>query len=133
MRDYLKSISTEGFAIVPDLLDEEIVSSLQLAIESLPESHGVKRRKDHKYGVRNLLNMVPAIRSLAGHECIRELVDPVLGTKAKPVKGIFMDKTPDANWKVAWHQDRIISVKRRIDVGGFGGWSNKAGICHVQP
>ena len=32
-----------------------------------------------------------------------------------------------------WHQDLSIAVKERKDVLGFGAWSTKAGIVHVQP
>jgi ectoine hydroxylase-related dioxygenase (phytanoyl-CoA dioxygenase family) len=57
----------------------------------------------------------------------------MLGTKARVVRGLLFDKTPDANWKVAWHQDLSIAVRQRIEVPGFGPWSNKAGVTHVQP
>ena len=49
------------------------------------------------------------------------------------VRGILFDKTPGANWKVGWHQDLSIAVKKRVDVPGFGPWSEKAGVPHVQP
>jgi hypothetical protein len=42
-------------------------------------------------------------------------------------------KTPDANWKVVWHQDRTIAVRERKEVAEFGPWSIKAGVQHVQP
>lgn len=57
----------------------------------------------------------------------------MLGADARLVNGLFFDKTPDANWKVAWHQDLAISVKERMDVSGFGPWTLKAGVHHVQP
>jgi hypothetical protein len=63
-------------------------------------------------------------------ELIRELAHE-LGER--PVRGIFFDKVPEANWKVPWHQDITIAVKARIDVPGFKGWSVKDGIPHVQP
>ena len=40
---------------------------------------------------------------------------------------------PPANWKVAWHQDLTIAVEKRIDLEGFGPWTKKAGVTHVQP
>jgi ectoine hydroxylase-related dioxygenase (phytanoyl-CoA dioxygenase family) len=49
------------------------------------------------------------------------------------VRGIFFDKTPDANWKVPYHQDLSIAVKGKAEVEGFGPWSEKAGAVHVQP
>jgi ectoine hydroxylase-related dioxygenase (phytanoyl-CoA dioxygenase family) len=46
---------------------------------------------------------------------------------------IFFDKTPDANWKVAWHQDLTIAVRQKIEVACFTAWSVKDGVAHVQP
>jgi len=48
------------------------------------------------------------------------------------VQAILFDKTPDANWKVAWHQDLTIPVEARIETAGFGPWSGKDGVPHVQ-
>ena len=61
------------------------------------------------------------------------LARPILGDAAHPVRGILFDKTPGANWVVPWHQDLSIAVKKRFDVPGFGPWSQKAGVVHVQP
>jgi ectoine hydroxylase-related dioxygenase (phytanoyl-CoA dioxygenase family) len=49
------------------------------------------------------------------------------------VRTLLFDKQPGANWKVTWHQDLTIAVKERRDVDGFGPWSIKDGIPHVQP
>jgi ectoine hydroxylase-related dioxygenase (phytanoyl-CoA dioxygenase family) len=49
------------------------------------------------------------------------------------VRGILFDKTPGANWKVPWHQDLSIAVTKQIDLPGYGPWSVKAGVPHVQP
>lgn len=53
--------------------------------------------------------------------------------KARPVRAVLFDKSPGSNWLVAWHQDRTISVKARMDVEGFGPWSTKDGATHVAP
>jgi Phytanoyl-CoA dioxygenase (PhyH) len=57
----------------------------------------------------------------------------ILGTAARPVRAILFDKTADNNWAVPWHQDRTIAVRERRDVPGFGPWSVKAGVVHVEP
>jgi hypothetical protein len=61
------------------------------------------------------------------------LVEPVLGDRFFAVRGILFDKIPDANWKVPWHQDVTIAVEERVEVEGFGPWSIKADVLHVQP
>ncbi len=45
----------------------------------------------------------------------------------------MFDKTPRSNWKVPWHQDLTIAVSERREVAGFGPWSVKDGLPHVQP
>ena len=61
------------------------------------------------------------------------MVAPILGEMFFPVRGILFDKIPDANWKVPWHQDVTIAVQERVESEGFGPWSMKADVLHVQP
>jgi hypothetical protein len=90
------------------------------------------RRGASAYGARNLLDL-PDVRNLAADRAIRDLVDPVVGPAAIPVRALFFDKTPEANWPVLWHQDLTIAVAERHDLEGWGPWSVKAGVSHVQP
>lgn len=60
-------------------------------------------------------------------------VTPFAGAAARPVRAILFDKNPAANWSLAWHQDRTISVRERRDVPGFGPWTIKSGLLHVAP
>jgi ectoine hydroxylase-related dioxygenase (phytanoyl-CoA dioxygenase family) len=76
---------------------------------------------------------MPAVRQWLATAAVRRLIEPHLGPSAQAVRGILFDKTPAANWKVAWHQDRSIAVRERRDVAGFGPWSVKDGVVHVQP
>lgn len=52
---------------------------------------------------------------------------------ARPVRYVAFNKSPDANWQVPWHQDRVIAVRERHPVGGFDNWTQKAGTWHVEP
>lgn len=57
----------------------------------------------------------------------------LIGDAAFPVRAVLFDKTADANWAVAWHQDRTIVVSARRETEGFGPWSRKDGLQHVAP
>jgi ectoine hydroxylase-related dioxygenase (phytanoyl-CoA dioxygenase family) len=57
----------------------------------------------------------------------------VLGNDCRAVRAILFDKTPATNWQLGWHQDRTIAVVTRIDVDGFGPWTCKQGLVHVEP
>lgn len=64
---------------------------------------------------------------------VEMLADIVKGTAYRPVRAVLFDKSPACNWVVPWHQDRTIAVDRRVDAPGFGPWSTKAGVTHVEP
>lgn len=130
--DIFREIESYGFAVVPDVLDSAAIGQLSSALKLIDNSESVRARVD-VYAIRNLLDLVPEVRTLADSSAIRGLVEPFLGEEAAPVRGVFFDKTIEANWKVAWHQDLSIAVQERIDVPGFGPWSIKAGVVHVQP
>lgn len=57
----------------------------------------------------------------------------LLDGEAFAVRAVLFDKTAESNWAVAWHQDRTIPVRDRVEVEGFGPWSRKDGILHVAP
>jgi len=127
----LKSIEKTGFAIHRDILNEHQLQDL-LASLQLEEHSGTRARHGSIYAARNLLQL-PQIRQLVQTPEIRQLVEPLLGKNAFAVRGILFDKNSDANWKVMWHQDISIAVQEKIDTAGFGPWSQKAGVTHVQP
>jgi hypothetical protein len=87
---------------------------------------------DGRHARRDLLDLL-RIRQWLETDTVRSLIEPQLGPAARPVRGILFDKNPAANWKVAWHQDRSIAVRERRDIAGFGPWSVKEGVVHVQP
>jgi ectoine hydroxylase-related dioxygenase (phytanoyl-CoA dioxygenase family) len=118
----------DGYAIVPDALDSAAVDALLSAVERLPEQAGRARG-----GVRHLLRDLPGVRALAASPAMRGVAEAALGPGALAVRGILFDKTPGANWKVVWHQDLTIAVRERREVPGFGPWTEKEGVVHVQP
>ena len=129
---YAMTFHRDGFFIREGVIADAVVHHLRLAVTSIPDREEV-RRKRNVYGVRNLLQICPAVRELAAESTIRQFVTPVLGDNAFAVRATFFDKVPDANWSLFWHQDNAITVKERLEVPGFTGWSQKAGIWQVQP
>lgn len=124
-------INHDGFAIQEGLLSSEAVDSLIGVLERHEYGDSLERQ-GKVFAVRNLLDQ-PEITELAGSSQIRALIEAALGSVFFPVRGILFDKLPTANWKVPWHQDVTIAVEKRFDIGGFGPWSTKGGIPHVQP
>ena len=119
-----EQLRSEGWASTAPIFAAELLDRLTSEITSLVS--------DERGGTRNLLEL-PLIQDLARSRRVRAIAESVLGPKAFAVRGILFDKTPTANWKVVWHQDLSIAVRERIDVDGFGPWSAKEGVPHVQP
>ena len=132
-QDLRNSVVERGFACIENALDEDEVSGLIEILESRDQSESSLRKGSGIYAIRNLLDVVPEIASLARSEAVRKVVEPILGKNCFPVRGILFDKIPEANWTVPWHQDVTIAVQSKIEADGFGPWSTKAGVLHVQP
>jgi len=70
---------------------------------------------------------------LSGLEAMTAIAAKAIGAGAKPVRAVLFDKSGAVNWNLGWHQDRTIVVRERREVPGFGPWSTKAGLQHVEP
>ena len=114
-------LEQQGFSLVPDVLS---VSDRERLIDALQVFKGAGRRE--------LLGH-SAVAQFARSPRILEMVRPHLPCEPYPVRAIYFNKSPDTNWLVPWHQDLTIAVNARTDVPGFGPWSVKDGIPHVQP
>lgn len=129
---YAHDFRRDGYAVFNGVLSHDEVEHLRAAVAAIPRGEEV-RRKRSVYGVRNLLEICPAVQLLAASPRIRHFVTPVLGDNSFAVRAIFFDKVPDANWSLGWHQDSVISVSEQHEVSGFVAWSCKAGVWQVQP
>ena len=116
-----ESIEEQGFAVVPKVLSKAEREEL---IEQLGPASGAGRR--------GILELAP-IAKLSRSDRLLSLVRPHLSAQPRPVRAIYFDKTAETNWLVTWHQDLTIAVRDKIDVPGFGPWSKKDGVPHVQP
>ncbi len=87
--------------------------------------------------MEGLLLPKPGARAFMLPAGLRSAFASIAGSLAgKPVRLVRIlafDKTPERNWGVAWHQDRTVAVKARAELPGFGPWSVKAGVPHVEP
>lgn len=122
------SLDNDGFELIEGVLTPAEISALITATANASVAQAT--RSDSVYGGRNLLT-VQTIATLATSARLLDLVRPC--RNARPVRALFFDKTPEANWPVLWHQDLTIALKDRHDGEGWGPWSIKAGIVHVEP
>ncbi|MDQ3131828.1 MAG: phytanoyl-CoA dioxygenase family protein [Acidobacteriota bacterium] len=133
MKQIFAEFEENGFLIVRNTLDEKIILTLIDALSNLKASKLINRKDERVYGVRDLLNLLPAVQEFSQSRTVREIAENFLGKDARVVRAIYFDKTADANWKVPWHQDLTIAVREKLEVKGFTAWTEKVGIHHVQP
>ncbi len=131
--DDMAPFTHSGFQIFPGVIEAAGVDSLIADLPLLAARPETKQRGGRVYGARNLLRLLPSVERLATDSPFSELAEELLGAPAFPVRGIFFDKVPGANWDVAWHQDLTIAVRERRDAAGFNKWTVKNGVPHVEP
>jgi ectoine hydroxylase-related dioxygenase (phytanoyl-CoA dioxygenase family) len=117
------SLDRDGFAILDGGVEPEVIAELRTG---LPQAGS-------QAGVRHLLASYPVVRMAVRSSSVRAAAEAVLGPRCFAVRAILFDKTLEANWNVAWHQDLTIAVRHRRCVVGFTAWSEKQGVVHVQP
>jgi len=117
------TIGKEGAQLFKNALSMTQLGDLESALAAQPRDHA---------GVR--LSGIPELRPfLSPAGPVGQIPASALGTECLPVRAILFDKSADQNWSLGWHQDRTIAVKQRIEANGFGPWSVKRGMVHVEP
>lgn len=116
------SLAGDGAEYVPGAV-APMLDLLGAALDPLQKDRpGLRLR-----GIDGLADM------LAPDGMLGSIVSARLGAASRPVRAILFDKTARTNWSLGWHQDRTICVRQRRDVPGFGPWSLKQGLQHVEP
>jgi hypothetical protein len=102
------TIGKEGAQFFESALSVSQLSELESVLAAQPRDHA---------GVR--LSAIPELRPFLNQAGpVGQIPALVLGPGGLPVRA---------------HQDRTIAVRQRIDMDGFGPWSIKSGMVHVEP
>ena len=126
-------LDRDGFAIVRNAISANEVEELRRLCAEAGNNLVAGRRGDSVYGIRNLLTHFTSVRSVVSGSPYLDWAVRILGEMARPVYGVFFDKTPLANWPIPWHQDITIRVRERRDVPGFEPRPVKDGVVHMVP
>lgn len=119
----MSNLRDHGFGVAEITLSPDQCDHIALSLPSVGSARG---------GVRDLIDH-PTVLQLLRHPQLGRYLWSVVGRELVAVKATFFDKTGDSNWRVMWHQDRMIAVRERMEIAGFSGWSAKAGVVHVEP
>jgi ectoine hydroxylase-related dioxygenase (phytanoyl-CoA dioxygenase family) len=117
-----KALERDGYALLRGTISAAACGVIAAAFPSTTPRAG---------GVRNALRIAEA-EAQASVNALHALADDLLQRPARAVRAILFDKSPVSNWAVAWHRDLMIPVCERFEMAGYGNWSVKDGVSHVQ-
>ncbi|MCO1334210.1 phytanoyl-CoA dioxygenase family protein [Microbulbifer sp. OS29] len=120
------SIEEYGFEIHSSFLDNDLINAIITEIEALDSDYP-------RHGIRNAEKKLTAVKNLVESDLLLDKAKRYLPGIPEVVRVIIFDKTPDKNWLVTWHQDKTISISDKKDIEGWGPWTLKDGVHHVQP
>lgn len=118
----MNDLFANGFAIANVRLTNEQCDYLAAAIPVASAAHG---------GARGLIQH-PAVAQLLLHRQLGGYLWSVAGRDLVAVNAMLFDETAKLNWRVQWHQDRVIAIRERMQVAGYGPWSVKAGVPYAE-
>jgi ectoine hydroxylase-related dioxygenase (phytanoyl-CoA dioxygenase family) len=118
------SVEDLGFAIVPDLISKNEIFDLSAVF-----SHGSVRRG--RAGVRHAMK-ISSIATFANGAKVLGIAKDVLGGEAVPFRATLFDKSAEANWLVAWHQDTSLPLREKKATPGWGPWSLKEDVVYAH-
>lgn len=122
----LPALSRDGFEVTGSGLSAGELDALRAAVIPVLDQHQARG------GVRQIATRIPGVMpTIIGP--LKALARPHFDSEPFAVRILLFDKTPHANWKVAWHQDVTIAVTERREATGWGPWSRKDGVWHVRP
>lgn len=117
--DLAAELDRQGYARVRERLDERTLVDLE---GSLTVQGAFSRRP---LGLRDLAIWL-------GSTPLKGLMQNLLGEEAAVIRAFYLDKTPEENWALAWHQDTTLAFAEPLEVEGFRAWVNKAHFFHAQ-
>src|SRR6266496_4527773 len=109
-----------GYAIVPGCLSDDECD----AITGLLSSEAVSRSRA---GARHLMANA-TVSALANDRRLTDIAREWLSATAIAFRATLFEKSNNANWLVAWHQDTALPLLERSDMAGWGPWSEKADV-----
>lgn len=120
------SFLDSGYEILDGFLSSEQLDIFDNALVelNLPKSVG---------GIRNAEKKFECIKAFISSEQTLGQAAAYLEGAPKFVRALLFNKTPANNWLVTWHQDKTVVVSKDFTMHGWGPWSKKGGVLHVQP
>jgi len=123
----------EGFVIIEDVFTDQEIEKLLLLISQANNSNPNFRKTKDLFAIRQFFREFPDTVDIVFNDRLRSIISAYFGNDYFVVKSIYFDKPKASNWFVAYHQDLMISVDKKMDIDGYGPWTAKQNQFSVQP
>lgn len=117
----MSNLSANGWSLVRTKVEGETLSRLRASAFAFGLA-----------GQRCLLDQ-PIVGQVAVSLKTELNAQQILSSRTVAIQAIAFDKSPQANWKVTWHQDLMFPFKRTVRTSGFDLPSIKDGIDYARP
>ncbi len=129
-------LKRDGFCLLPSAVSAEVIEPLlDLCRRTFADDTadvGARSSAGHVYAARNLLQSLPAVRTLWRTEALLSFLREQLGERFGLVRALFFDKPPDRTWNLTWHKDTSVAVRdNTVASAFFSRPTTKAGVPHL--
>lgn len=121
---WAQQVNEQGFAVVPEVLSRRVVLEFLEALQHIP----IRRTRA---GIRHAL-ACSAVADFVRREEILGMAREILGPGALPFRASLFEKSPEANWLAAWHQDTALPLREWSNDPDWGPWSAKQDILYAH-
>jgi ectoine hydroxylase-related dioxygenase (phytanoyl-CoA dioxygenase family) len=128
-----QEIEEVGFSVIEEVFTDQDIEGILAAINKTDSTKETFRKSDDLFAIRQFLKEIPDSIELIFNNKLKHLIKALFGEDYFLVKSIYFDKPETSNWFVSYHQDLTISVDQKIEIAGFGPYTNKHNQFAVQP
>jgi ectoine hydroxylase-related dioxygenase (phytanoyl-CoA dioxygenase family) len=128
-----QEIQEVGFSVIEEVFTTQEIEGILAVINKTDSTKETFRKSDDLFAIRQFLKEIPDSIELIFNNKLKHLIKALFGEDYFLVKSIYFDKPETSNWFVSYHQDLTISVDQKIEIAGFGPYTNKHNQFAVQP
>lgn len=115
-----------GFELLENAVDLDAVDAIKRELASFEPA-------TLSGGLRHAEKKLDSVYRLTHDQRLLDQAKKYLPGEPTLVRAIAFNKTLERNWLVPWHQDKTVAVSSKFSAPGWGPWSWKEGVLHVQP
>ncbi len=116
-KEQLTRFRDQGYLVVEEVITQAEVEVLRNAITQLglsrhPGDVGLSHAGNYLTVIHDLAKRPGPLGRIIQYRPVLELVEQLIGGPARVTGGLLLDKDPEHNWEIPWHQDTGIYVEK---------------------